>query len=271
VNHCPMRTKALVSLTFLGFAALAAASLGGANPYPLKLGVAVQKAYSPVHVHIEKQCRVSLTGNDSYALVNVTTPTGRHSEVAFQFINTAGWFAMWKDGRALRPAKITVVAPLVAKLKSKCANATTKAKPSGSVAFYEETELPQGGLVIDWSKGSTTTIYASKYYAGVVTYFVPSTFGCGKICWQLWVEFSVVGAFNTGGFNITSDHLKRAKRTRAVVKDLWEGNLGINCQSGKSQQSYRVTTLLYGLSSATYSHKRVVLASSKISLICDTP
>ncbi len=69
--------------------------------YPKTLSLAVKKAYAPQKVKMNGPCKKTI-GNQLYALVPVTyVKSGKASTVAFQFINTAGWFAMWKDGKVL--------------------------------------------------------------------------------------------------------------------------------------------------------------------------
>jgi hypothetical protein len=101
-----------------------------AAPYPLKLSLAVKEAYAPQAVRVVTTCKVSPSQSDLYALVTVATDTGMRSQVAFQFISTAGWFAMWKDSRALPPATLSGVGPIVERLKSKCGAAASRQSPS---------------------------------------------------------------------------------------------------------------------------------------------
>jgi len=50
--------------------------------------------------------------------------TGKASTLALQFINTNGWFAMWKDGKvlpAVPKSQRQNVVKIVNKLRAKCA------------------------------------------------------------------------------------------------------------------------------------------------------
>ena len=81
----------------------AAMLLGGAgraappSRYPLDLDVAIGKAYGNRLTGIQRSCTVWLNaGRDEYALAAVTLRGGRRDVAGFQFINTAGWFDMWR-------------------------------------------------------------------------------------------------------------------------------------------------------------------------------
>ncbi len=69
--------------------------------------------------------RPTLLGNQLYALVAVRiVSTGKASTLALQFINTNGWFAMWKDGKvlpAVPKSQRQNVVKIVNKLRAKCA------------------------------------------------------------------------------------------------------------------------------------------------------
>ena len=67
------------------------------SPYPLDLNVAIRKAYGRQLTGIQRSCTVWLNGRrDEYALAAVTLRGGRRDVGGFQFINTAGWFDMWR-------------------------------------------------------------------------------------------------------------------------------------------------------------------------------
>ncbi len=73
---------------------------GAAQPpsrYPLDLDTAIAKAYPGTFAGIQRSCTVWLNGGrDEYALATVTLKKGRVGTAGFQFINTAGWFNMWR-------------------------------------------------------------------------------------------------------------------------------------------------------------------------------
>lgn len=100
----PKRSQGVVTLCLLLFAgasALALAGLGGAagsSHYPLDLNVAIGNAYSGKLTGIQRSCTVWFdNGRDEYALAAVSLHSGRHDVAGFQFINTAGWFNMWRS------------------------------------------------------------------------------------------------------------------------------------------------------------------------------
>ena len=122
-----MVTRSRTVAVLLG-AVLAVVLLVSALPasarYPLKLSVAVAKAYAPKKVKINDKCKKTF-GNQLYALVAVKiVKTGKASTLALQFINTNGWFAMWRDNKVL-PAvpknQRQNVVKIVNKLRAKCA------------------------------------------------------------------------------------------------------------------------------------------------------
>jgi hypothetical protein len=80
-------------------AAILVGGVGRAAPaprYPLDLDVAIGKAYPNRLTGIERSCTVWLNGRDEYALAVVALRDGRSDVGGFQFINTAGWFNMWR-------------------------------------------------------------------------------------------------------------------------------------------------------------------------------
>lgn len=83
------------------FVGLAPASVQ-ANPYPLSLTTAVRQAFRPNHVAIRRACEFSYGTRELYAFARVRRDNGTPGVAAFQFINTAGWFLMWKDGKVQR-------------------------------------------------------------------------------------------------------------------------------------------------------------------------
>jgi hypothetical protein len=106
-------------------AAVAAASLLAlpAMAYPLTIGGAAKQAYAPKRVEITRTCKKTF-GRHLYALVAVSLSNGKASLLALQFINTAGWFAMWKDNKVLPAVPKSQRASVrsdVNKLRSKCA------------------------------------------------------------------------------------------------------------------------------------------------------
>jgi hypothetical protein len=116
----------------------AAALIGGigraAPPsrYPLDLDVAIGKAYGSSLSGIVRSCTVWLNGGrDEYALADVKLTGGRRDVGALQFINTAGWFDMWRFHKATAavPAGArATVAKLVRELATRC---TARWTPSG--------------------------------------------------------------------------------------------------------------------------------------------
>jgi hypothetical protein len=92
--------------------------------YPLDLDVAIGKAYGGKLTGIQRSCTVWLNGGrDEYALAAVTVRGGRSDVAGFQFINTAGWFNMWRfhAPTAAVPAKQrSVVAHLVRQVAAEC-------------------------------------------------------------------------------------------------------------------------------------------------------
>lgn len=114
------RSAAVLIGAFLA-AFLLVSALPASVHYPLKLSVAVQKAYAP---KINETCKKTF-GNQLYALVAVKiVSTGTASTLALQFINTNGWFAMWKDGKvlpAVPKSQRENVVKIVNKLRAKCA------------------------------------------------------------------------------------------------------------------------------------------------------
>jgi hypothetical protein len=121
-----MVTRSRTVAVLLG-AVLAVVLLVSALPaagYPAKLSVAVHKAYAPKKITINDRCKKTF-GNQLYALVAVKiVSTGKASTLALQFINTNGWFAMWRDNKVL-PAvpknQRDNVVKIVNKLRAKCA------------------------------------------------------------------------------------------------------------------------------------------------------
>ena len=99
---------------------------GAASPsrYPLDLTTAVGNAYSGKLTGIERTCTVWLNGGrDEYALAAVTLRGGRSDTGGFQFINTAGWFDMWRyhaPTAGVPAAQRSTVKQLVSQLAGKC-------------------------------------------------------------------------------------------------------------------------------------------------------
>jgi hypothetical protein len=92
--------------------------------YPKVLSVAIAKAYAPRKVHTTEFCYKTIKGK-VYVLVAVSyVRSGKASTLALQFVNAAGWFATWKDGKAL-PAvpkrQRAHVRAVVKNLRAQCA------------------------------------------------------------------------------------------------------------------------------------------------------
>jgi len=96
--------RSLLSASLLGLVVLLAVGFSGAggaasppSRYPLDLSTAVGNAYSGKLTGIQRMCTVWLNnGRDEYALAQVTLRGGRSDTGGFQFVNTAGWFNMWR-------------------------------------------------------------------------------------------------------------------------------------------------------------------------------
>ena len=106
--------------------------VGNAAPpsrYPLDLSVAIGKAYGGRLAGVERSCTVWLDGGrEEYALAAVTLKGGRHDTGGFQFINTAGWFDMWrfhKPTAAVPADERGTVTKLVRQLATTCATRWT--------------------------------------------------------------------------------------------------------------------------------------------------
>jgi hypothetical protein len=98
MNRPTPRTLLMLTLT----CALTLAGAAGAAPppsrYPLDLDTAIAKAYPGAFAGIQRSCTVWLNGGrDQYALATVTLKNGHVATAGFQFINTAGWFTMWRS------------------------------------------------------------------------------------------------------------------------------------------------------------------------------
>jgi hypothetical protein len=100
----------------------------GAQPpshYPLDLDTAIAKAYPGTFAGIQRSCTVWLSGGrDEYALAEVTLRGGRGDTAGLQFINTAGWFDMWrlhKPTAAVPAEQRPTVTRLVRQIAARCA------------------------------------------------------------------------------------------------------------------------------------------------------
>jgi hypothetical protein len=98
MNRPTPRTLLMLALT----CALTLAGAAGAAPppsrYPLDLNTAIAKAYPTTFAGIQRSCTVWLNGGrDEYALATVILKNGHVATAGFQFINTAGWFNMWRS------------------------------------------------------------------------------------------------------------------------------------------------------------------------------
>jgi hypothetical protein len=103
------------------------AGIGGAatpSRYPLDLSTAVANAYGGTLTGITRSCTVWLHGGrDEYALAAVTLRGGRNDTSGFQFLNTAGWFNMWRyhaPTASVPAAQRTIVAQLVGQVATIC-------------------------------------------------------------------------------------------------------------------------------------------------------
>jgi hypothetical protein len=118
-------TAAFVACLVLLFAARGAQAAESSSRYPLDLDTAVSRAYPGPFAGIERSCVVWLNGGrDEYALAQVSLRGGGTDTAGFQFINTAGWFNMWRAHTATtavpKPQR-PVVSALVRRLATKCA------------------------------------------------------------------------------------------------------------------------------------------------------
>jgi hypothetical protein len=95
------------------------------SPYPLDLSTAIGTAYAGKLAGIQRSCTVWLNGGrDEYALAAVTLRGGRRDVGGFQFINTAGWFNMWRyhaPTAGVPTGQRTTVTRLVRRLATSCA------------------------------------------------------------------------------------------------------------------------------------------------------
>jgi hypothetical protein len=107
--------------------ALTLVGAGAAQPpsrYPLDLNTAIGKAYTGKLSGIQRSCTVWLNGGrDEYALAAVTLHGGSRDVAGFQFINTAGWFDMWRfhaPTAAVPSSQKATVARIVRQLAARC-------------------------------------------------------------------------------------------------------------------------------------------------------
>src|SRR5579859_3565381 len=119
--------KTLFAIAVVVAPAALLGGIGRAAPpsrYPLDLDVAIGKAYETGLSGIERTCTVWLNGGrDEYALAAVTLRNGGRDVGGFQFINTAGWFDMWrfhKTTAAVPPGARRTVTGLVRQIATKC-------------------------------------------------------------------------------------------------------------------------------------------------------
>lgn len=95
------------------------------SPYPLDLSTAISTAYAGKLEAIQRSCTVWLNGGrDEYALAAVTLRGGRSDVGGFQFINTAGWFNMWRyhaPTAGVPAGQRAAVTRLVRQIARKCA------------------------------------------------------------------------------------------------------------------------------------------------------
>ena len=97
----------------------------GPSPYPLDLSTAVGNAYGGRLTGIQRTCTVWLNGGrDEDALAAVTLRGGRSDVGGFQFINTAGWFDMWRyhaPTASVPAGQRATVTRLVRRIATNCA------------------------------------------------------------------------------------------------------------------------------------------------------
>lgn len=96
--------------------------------YPLDLETAVAKAYGTRLTGTERSCTVWLNGRDEYALASVSLRGGGRDLGGFQFINTAGWFDMWrfhKPTAAVPTGGRAAVTKLVHRVAARCGSRWT--------------------------------------------------------------------------------------------------------------------------------------------------
>jgi hypothetical protein len=120
--------KMLFAVAVFVAAAALFGGIGRAAPpsrYPLDLDVAIGKAYGSSLSGIERSCTVWLNGGrDQYALAAVKLDSGHRDVGGFQFINTAGWFDMWRFHKPTAAVPIGArasVTKLVRQLATRCA------------------------------------------------------------------------------------------------------------------------------------------------------
>jgi len=121
-------TRLLAVLLVCGVSPFLVARTGQAaqppSHYPLDLDTAIAKAYPGTFAGIQRSCTVWLNGGrDEYALATVSLRGGRSDLAGFQFINTAGWFNMWRSHAATSGVPTTqraTVTGLVREASAKC-------------------------------------------------------------------------------------------------------------------------------------------------------
>ena len=113
-------------VVLLAATAILAGSVAASSGYPMTVKGAVATLYAPEKVRLVRVCKQTLFSADGdayYALAWVRRASGKRSQAAFQFINTAGWFAMWRDGRPTTGVPIRMrrrVQRTVVRLRSEC-------------------------------------------------------------------------------------------------------------------------------------------------------
>jgi hypothetical protein len=97
MNRLTPRTVLMLALACALGLVGAAAAAPPPSRYPLDLDTAIAKAYPATFAGIQRSCTVWRNGGrDEYALATVTLKNGHVGTAGFQFINTAGWFTMWR-------------------------------------------------------------------------------------------------------------------------------------------------------------------------------
>jgi hypothetical protein len=121
------RVTTTVALSVIASIGVLAAPTSGAETrlvgYPTDLNTAVMQAYPDLTL-IRRTCEVTLNNGRSLgALAVVTLRGGARDLGGFDFINTAGWFNMWRYGRTTRGVPRTQVANVkqeIRTLKAAC-------------------------------------------------------------------------------------------------------------------------------------------------------
>lgn len=118
------KTTHLATVALGLFLVATTASAGSRLEYPADLNDAVARAYPNLRL-IGRTCEVSSDqGRSLEAVAAVMLRGGRHDLAGFQFINTAGWFNMWRQGAptpAVPESRRAIVTGDIRRLKVACA------------------------------------------------------------------------------------------------------------------------------------------------------